>query len=143
MIVVGFEDRDGGQKRVVAMDLVGGFAFREDNGVDPTLNGPDGAQNQSQAGGSPWRWRDEDGTIQNGPARQLGGSVIGRFPPDGGAGYRVRANWGYFPGSDNKDELLFPKFAEIREVEDINGDWCWGVYCGSKGLFPGPYVMFL
>ena len=32
------------------------------------------------------------------------------------------------------------KGAEVREVEDVNGDWFHGVYMGVKGLFPAPYV---
>jgi hypothetical protein len=62
-----------------------------------------------------------------------------RFPPDGGVGLRVKANWAYFPAEGVEDELGFPKLAEIREAEDINGDWFWGVYAGKKGLFPGNY----
>jgi hypothetical protein len=52
---------------------------------------------------------------------------------------RVQALWSYFPGEGVSDELGFPRHAEIREAEDINGDWFWGVYAGSKGLFPGNY----
>lgn len=65
------------------------------------------------------------------------------FPPDGGVGMRVLARWSHYPASDVTDELMFPRNAEIREVEDINGDWYWGCYAGSKGLFPGPYVVVL
>ena len=39
----------------------------------------------------------------------------------------------------DNDELSFPRGAEIREVVDINGDWCWGRYAGRLGLFPGGY----
>ncbi|KAF1981127.1 hypothetical protein K402DRAFT_343049 [Aulographum hederae CBS 113979] len=34
MVVVGFEDRDGGQRRVVTQDLVGGLALKDEDGVD-------------------------------------------------------------------------------------------------------------
>ena len=30
--------------------------------------------------------------------------------------------------------------AEVREVEDVNGDWFHGSYMGAQGLFPSPYV---
>ncbi|KAB2574729.1 Regulator of cytoskeleton and endocytosis [Lasiodiplodia theobromae] len=63
-----------------------------------------------------------------------------KFPPDGGLGLRALALWSYWPQEGVRDELMFPKGAEIREAEDINGDWFWGVYCGKKGLFPGNYV---
>jgi hypothetical protein len=49
------------------------------------------------------------------------------------------ANWGYFPSQGVGDELMFPKGAEIREAEDINGDWFWGGYAGGMGLFSGNY----
>ena len=63
----------------------------------------------------------------------------GVYPPSGDAGLRVVALWSYWPKEGDDDELAFPKGAEIRECEDINGDWFWGVYCGRKGLFPGNY----
>ena len=63
----------------------------------------------------------------------------GIYPPSGGIGLRVVALWSYWPKEGDDDELAFPKGAEIRECEDINGDWFWGVYCGRKGLFPGSY----
>lgn len=116
MIVVGFEDRDGGQRRVVVRDLVGGFSLREDSTVSA-----------SAAATSP------KDTLPSSMQQQQ------RFPPDGGVGLRIQARWSYFPAEGVTDELAFPKYAEITEAEDINGDWCWGVYAGSKGLFPGGY----
>ena len=73
----------------------------------------------------------------------LGLGAPGRFPPDGGVGLRVLAQWGYFPAEGVRDELMFPKFAEVREAEDINGDWFWGCYAGAKGLFPGNFTRVL
>ncbi|KAF2126084.1 hypothetical protein P153DRAFT_369447 [Dothidotthia symphoricarpi CBS 119687] len=102
MVIVGFEDRDGGQRRVVVRDLVGG-----------------------------WALKDGDSSAGN----------MQRLPPDGGEGLKVRARWGYWPDEGVEDELAFPKFAEIREAADVNGDWFWGVYCGAKGLFPANYVV--
>ena len=65
--------------------------------------------------------------------------VPGRYPPSGGVGLHVMAQWSYWPEEGDDDELSFPKGAEIRECENINDDWFWGVYCGRKGLFPGNY----
>jgi len=143
MVVIGFEDRDGGQRRVVVRDRVGGWALKEDNSstasADVTAEGP--APN--------YFWKDADGTERKArPAHSaldsqqqslVSNGMTGRFPPDGGVGLRVQAVWAYFPQEGVKDELMFPKGAEILEVEDINGDWFWGVYAGSKGLFPGNY----
>ncbi|GAB7339792.1 hypothetical protein MBLNU457_6342t2 [Dothideomycetes sp. NU457] len=129
MAVTGFEDREGGQRRVVVRDMVGGWALKEE-------------QEPSPDNGQQWGWREEDGTAVVHPSR-AGSHAIDpaqrnmMFPPDGGVGLRVLALWSYFPAGG--DELAFPKNAEITEAEDINGDWFWGVFAGRKGLFPGNY----
>jgi len=144
MIVVGFEDRDGGQRRVVVRDLVGGTTLKEED-----LGTRDGAQVAN------WSWQDGPGGARGSrvvtKGLGVGAATRGdnsertpmRFPPDGGVGMRVHALWSYYPAEDVGDELMFPKGAEIREVEDINGDWFWGAYAGAKGLFPGGYVKVL
>ncbi|KAH8910238.1 hypothetical protein BR93DRAFT_966269 [Coniochaeta sp. PMI_546] len=63
------------------------------------------------------------------------------FPPDGGGGGRAVARWAWYPAEGAEDELMFPKGAEVREIEDVNGEWFHGVYMGAKGLFPAPYVV--
>jgi hypothetical protein len=68
---------------------------------------------------------------------------INDFPPDGGSGIRALAKWAWYPAAGAEDELLFPKGAEVREIEDVNGEWFHGVYMGAKGLFPAPYVVSL
>ncbi|KAF1808823.1 hypothetical protein P152DRAFT_496942 [Eremomyces bilateralis CBS 781.70] len=114
MEVVGFEERGGGGRRVVVREVVGG-----------------------------WALKDEETRTPRSPSRaQFDTTVTGttpRFPPDGGVGLRVQAHWGWFPEAEATNELAFPKGAEIREVEDINGDWFWGVFCREKGLFPANY----
>lgn len=107
MVVVGFEDRDGGQLRMVVRDLVGGWALKDDD---------------------------------NDQARSPTSRAPQRYPPDGGTGLRLQARWGYWPEEGVRDELAFPKIAEIREAADVNGEWFWGVYCGSTGLFPASHV---
>ena len=109
MVIVGFEDRDGGQLRIVVRDLVGGLAFKED---------------------------DEQARSPTSRATQ-------RYPPDGGTGLRLQARWGYWPEEGVRDELAFPKIAEIREAADVNGEWYWGVYCGMMGLFPASHIAAL
>lgn len=56
---------------------------------------------------------------------------------------RATAGWAWYPKAGADDELLFPKGAEIREVEDVNGDWSHGSYMGVQGLLPAPYVRIL
>lgn len=137
MIVIGFEDRDGGQRRIVVRNLVGGFSLRDE------IEASD-AEPAATTDADKWTWRDTDGSRQQ--FRSPNSANVSkvalsaqRFPPDGGVGLRIQARWSYFPADGVTDELAFPKFAEITEAEDINGDWCWGVYAGSKGLFPGGY----
>jgi len=134
MAMTGFEDREGGQRRLLVRAMVGGWALKEDETF--------AVQDQAH-----WRWREEDGTARFHPsthARSRDQDVVqdtsrpSLFPPDGGIGLRVVALWSYFPAGSG-DELVFPKNAEITEAEDINGDWFWGVYAGQKGLFPGNY----
>ncbi|OCL14819.1 hypothetical protein AOQ84DRAFT_435406 [Glonium stellatum] len=145
MVVVGFEDRDSGQRRIVTRDLVGGLALRDEDGMDSQAVRTSGWN--ADVGVSPnWSWRDVDGTVRksrttHGPSGAASTSigVPGRFPPDGGVGLRVITLWGYFPADGVEDELMFPKNAEVREAHDINGDWFWGCYAGAKGLFPGNY----
>lgn len=152
MIVVGFEDNELGQRRVVDKDLVGGRALKDD----------ERAEQQSER--EEWRWQEQgqgrraktvrasaaaaaaaSTTSVASPAHRNDASqssplpMLKTYPPSGGAGMHVQALWSYWPKDGVADELAFPKGAEIREVEDINGDWFWGVYCGRKGLFPGNY----
>ena len=176
MVVVGFEDRDGGQRRVVVRDRVGGVTLREDEAFASAIPKAAAAAALAAAPAAAtaatatapaeqvaaaeesqnWYWSDEHGTLR----RQVGGhsrrafvppadnqagflQQAKGFPPDGGVGLRGVARWGYFPAEGVQDELMFPRGAEIREAEDINHDWFWGVYCGAKGLFPGGYVQIL
>ncbi|KAG7436106.1 E3 ubiquitin-protein ligase CHFR [Fusarium oxysporum f. sp. raphani] len=62
------------------------------------------------------------------------------LPPDGGVGLKATARFGWYPRPGADDELLFPKGAEIKEIEDVNGEWFFGAYMGTRGLFPAPYV---
>ena len=140
MIVVGFEDTIVGQRRIIVKDLVGGHALLDEAGTISSSKGV-------------WSWRDGQERQTRPVSAQLGGSLEGssvstapllrKYPPSGGVGIVGLAKWGYIPQEGGTDELEFPKGAEIREVEDINGDWYWGCYAGSKGLFPAPYLRVL
>lgn len=155
MVVVGFEEGRGGQRRRVLADLVGGVCLR----VEPYLQGQD--QDQNDGGSEPalqiWSWR-QPGSVgdSGGPGpkierlvtvdvakaapRMPNGAGADQFPPEGGAGPASVARWSWYPQPGADDELLFPRGAEVREVEDVNGDWFHGSYMGAQGLFPSPYV---
>ncbi|KIW02140.1 uncharacterized protein PV09_06626 [Verruconis gallopava] len=138
MVVIGFQDAGGGQRRVVARDLVGGWTFFEEP------QGSNNAVNTTSVGTRKWRWTGDNGQEQEADPEyrtRLAGHV--RIPPDGGIGLVFYARWNYFPENATDKDLCFPKGAEIREAEDINGDWLWGVYAGKTGLFFAPYVNFL
>ncbi|TKA65951.1 hypothetical protein B0A49_11121, partial [Cryomyces minteri] len=157
MVVAGFEDAGGGQRRVVVREMVGGWALKDDgegaerNAADMRTEVGPTPQHQQQQQQAKWRWRDPDNEVRTTTAASLSAPFSPfsdpdppppqqhRLPPDGGIGLRVLALWSYYPAAGVTDELMFPKGAEIREVEDINGDWAWGVYAAGKGLFPGGY----
>ncbi|KAF2763445.1 hypothetical protein EJ05DRAFT_530218 [Pseudovirgaria hyperparasitica] len=148
MVIIGFEDRNGGQRRIVEKDLVGGLALKDEDGDDSQAVRTSG-RNANVSVTPNWSWRDTDGSVKKSRTAHADINVPGtgvagmRFPPDGGMGLRVLALWGYYPQEGVKDELMFPKNAEIREAEDINTDWFWGVYAGKTGLFPGGYGRIL
>lgn len=138
MIIIGFEDRADGQRRIVVRDLVGGYALKEEEqsqvGARSTANSsPRGTDVKS-------RWHDNDSNMHGSRAPSTVTPATPRYPPDGGGGLRLQATWGFWPEEGVSDELVFPRWAEIREAEDINGEWYWGVYCGAKGLFPANHV---
>ncbi|WYZ40631.1 hypothetical protein EsH8_IV_000972 [Colletotrichum jinshuiense] len=132
MIVVGFRDGPGGQLRHILSDLVGGRNLRT-----VQVEGDDQAPQK-------WWWyeggqkRERFVTKDVAADAPTGEGLAQGFPADGGVGMRASATWAWYSKAD--DELLFPKGAEIREIEDVNGDWFFGVYMGAKGLFPSPYV---
>ena len=139
MIIVGFEDSNIGQRRIVVADLVGGHALKDDVNAD----------------GSPeWTWREGQQrqtktvskastsmitTASETPANDGTPPLLKKYPPNGGVGMHIEARWSWWPQEGANDELAFPKGAEIRESEDINGDWFWGIYCARKGVFPSNY----
>lgn len=136
MVVIGFKDSKGGQKRHVVQDLVGGRKLQVETTGDARMQR--------------WTWHEGDAKCERIVANNVsdtaaqGSSSSEVFPPDGGFGWKATARWAWYPKAGDDDELLFPKGAEIREIEDAttteSGAWFHGVYMGSKGLFPAPYV---
>ncbi|KAL9603499.1 MAG: hypothetical protein Q9219_001186 [cf. Caloplaca sp. 3 TL-2023] len=144
MNVIGFEDSPAGQRRVVVKDLVGGHGLQNDGKISK----PDDMKQE-------WGWQDGAQRHVRTVSKQLsiphraqnppgtttaGGPLLRQYPPSGGSGMHVLALWSYWPKEDAQDELPFPKGAEIREVENINGDWFVGCFAGRMGVFPGGYV---
>jgi Zn finger protein HypA/HybF involved in hydrogenase expression len=161
---VAFKDEQLGRTLGSAADEEHGLAGQDEKNHDES--------NSSQIDGV-WHWKDESGnkvrkvplhrktlsspispetshsSSQNHhkrdqpPAHQSAKKQPFIFPPDGGVGERVVAKWPWWPATDSKDELAFPVRAEIREAENVNNDWWWGVYAGKKGFFPGPHVTLM
>lgn len=145
MIIVGFQDGKGGQKRHVVRDLVGGRRLQIDEAAVATAD-----DSHARRGVQRWTWYEGDAKRERLVSVDLSETVAAEnagmaktFPPDGGYGWRALARWAWYPAADAADELLFPKGAEISEIEDANGEWFHGVYMGQKGLFPAPYVKLL
>ena len=152
MIVVefsgGFPQSDG-YRRVVVNDLVGGHKFTAEDIVAFTaaLSGPTAATpSMAPSAAGRWSWRESGEEKQSSQLRAMTlNAQASKFPPDGGFGKRCLALWSYYPeeGDGGKGDLLFPRGAEVREAEDINEEWSFGVYAGEKGLFPAQYVRVL
>ncbi|CZT46456.1 related to vesicular transport-associated repeat protein Tb-291 [Rhynchosporium secalis] len=156
MVVVGFEDVHGGQRRVIVQGLVGGSGLNEQTFPRKDISNPSLAATDLQK----WSWgdgthtKDDDthfklvtidvmksppmpGTFPDLPA------LDANFPPDGGVGMICAAEWSWYPAVGADDELMFPKGAEIRECRNVNDDWFHGTFMGKRGLFPSPYVRVL
>jgi hypothetical protein len=73
----------------------------------------------------------------------MAGRLTDEYPQEGGGRPAAVAAWAWYPDSGADDELAFPKGAEIREIEDMNGAWFHGVYMGAKGSFPAQFVRVL
>lgn len=140
MVVINFQFADGGERRNVVQDLVGGWDLRMEL-YNPTSDQEHTSNLQKWEWNGPNRVKLErlvaDDVAATAPA---GGPWTEQFPPPGGVGMRTRARWPWYPESGSDDELMFPKGAEVLEVEDVNGEWFFGCYMGAKGLFPAPYV---
>ena len=145
MIVIGFQDSNLGQKRIVVEDLIGGHALKDDAEGDSSLEWKwqeDGQPQVKRVSKSFPGWANEvrDSPSADGVAAP---PLLKIYPPNGGNGMRVLALWSWWPADGVSDELAFPKGAEIRECEDVNGEWFWGTYCGKMGLFPSNYGRIL
>jgi hypothetical protein len=140
MAVIGFTEGKIGQWRFIERDLVGGRVLRSEPFEGPESNGR-GLQKWSwTSGDEKWERLATKDVSATAPTSVGSISFAQTFPPDGGLGLRASAGWSWYPQVGSEDELLFPKGAEIREIEDVNGDWFFGTYMGAKGLFPAPYV---
>ncbi|KAK4033191.1 hypothetical protein C8A01DRAFT_19826 [Parachaetomium inaequale] len=151
MVVIGFVADEMGQGHVVRWrkverDLVGGrrLKFEEYTTTRHQGQGLEGgvqvASWLADGGTGKKMERLFSGDVRASTAGLGEGRFVRVFPPDGGTGPRAVAGWGWVPGAGGEDELLFPKGAEVLEVEDVNGEWFHGFYMGAQGLFPAPYV---
>ena len=140
MIVIGFESDMEAQRRLVLNDLIGGHRMKEEdvekynaNKGTPPVSGT-WSWTESYDGRKTSRARALSGANGNGSSAATSSS---KFPPEGGEGRRCLATYRYYPeeGEAGKGELMFPRGAEVREVEDINEEWSSGVYMGASGLF--------
>lgn len=131
MVVEVFErDKRGLEWRRRVRGLVGGRRLgREKKG------GKEGVET--------WWWEEDGKRVERLVAVDVKRSVgEGGFPSDEGAPRGV-ARWAWYPAEGVTDELMFPKWAEIEEVRDENGEWCSGWYMGKSGLLPAAYLTML
>ncbi|KAL2440768.1 hypothetical protein ABEF95_005725 [Exophiala dermatitidis] len=170
MIEVTFEQESHeGQRRVILRDLVGGVKMTESDMLawklaNTQLSQPNNSSQWARATladpaaattatgvvpefrglGGQWVWREDPvGTRRaTRPRDAILPNPATKFPPDGGFGKVCRARWSYIPaeGEEGEGELMLPKHAEIKEVEEVNDEWWFGVYAGDMGVFPAAYV---
>lgn len=144
MAIVGFaEGAPGQQRRRVFQGLVGGRSLRISEDTAAAAAGEEEKPRLQK-----WSWKGAGGaTVERlvavDPAATAPPAETDEFPTSGGAGMRGVARWSWYPQAESTDELLFPKGAEVQEIEDVNGDWWFGYYMGGEGLFPAPYVRVL
>ena len=165
MIKFFFEDTPQGQRRIIVNDLVGGLFLEEWQRSAAAgewswtdRNGKQKTRSLSRRlfGGAADDAASASASATAGPVRSFGtgsgideassssaAAMMQRFPPDGGVGLHVLAPYAWIPAEGAKDELSFPRGAEIREVMEPADDWFEGSYAGSKGLFPMNYVKVL
>lgn len=168
MVVVRFviDDR-GGERRVIARDYVGGRRlgfepFEGGNGGGGGIAGMQvcwwwryyqigGGVGKGEGGGDntrKWVKKKMERLVARNVAStsSVPAGTEGRwtesFPPDGGEVPAGTAGWSWYPAEGANDELMFPKGAEILEIQDQNGDWFHGYYMGWGALIPAPYVRF-
>ena len=151
MVVVEFDESPQleGRRRVVINDLVGGHKFTAEDiaAFTASLSNPNAAgPSLIPSAVGKWSWRENNEGKRASRLRAMTlNAQASKFPPNGGFGKRCLGLWSYYPeeGEGGKGELLFPKGAELQEVEDINEEWYFGVYAGEKGLFPAQYARVL
>lgn len=149
MVKVWFKDSQHGQQRVIENDLVGGCFLEDRQQQQGEWSWVDGGQRRTKTLSQ--RMFDDDNNNSNSsdnnnnnnqapdPSKDV---MLQKFLPDGGVGLHVRALHPWLPKPDSKDELAFPRGAEIREVWEMD-DWLLGSYAGDKGLFPRNHVVVL
>ncbi|EAQ89069.1 hypothetical protein CHGG_05688 [Chaetomium globosum CBS 148.51] len=147
-------------RRRVERDLVGGQRLRFEaavGGVEPgvqvvswVVEGGGAAASSGGGGGGGGgtgrrveRLFAEDVRVDTAALGGTEARFVRTFPPDGGVGPKAVAGWGWTPAAGGEDELMFPRGAEVLELEDVNGEWFHGFYMGAGGLFPAPYVRVL
>ena len=183
MIITRFEaDADGGQRRVVVSDLVGGVKMTDANIQEWNENmaaankdiGGLGPGGQMRLNRGRWTWYDpaeaeaantatSDGSPHHSRKKSRQAAIMPgspalsattpatkttrnkpniKFPPNGGFGKTCVGLWSYYPeeGEDGLGELMFPKGADVGEVEEVNEEWSEGVYAGAIGVFPITYT---
>lgn len=147
MIIVGFEDSRGGQRRVIVQDLVGGRGLIEESKAPGDVPGElmqwSWGNGLHISGDRSHKKLVTKDVMKSVPVGSPGLASESGFPPDGGVGMKAVAIWAWYPAEGADDELLFPKGAAIMECKDVNTDWYFGTYMGKTGLFQANYVRVL
>lgn len=140
MAIVGFTEGKIGMWRYVDRDMVGGRALRAEPYDSTDHRGQELQKWSWTQGEQRWERLVTKDVKAMSPTSDGSTTFTKIFPPDGGVGFKATAKFAWHPQAGVDDELLFPRGAEIREIEEVTGEWYHGVYMGAKGLFPSNYV---
>ena len=155
MLIIGFQESLGEQKRVVVENVVGGWRIPEEDTIpDHSTNSPTHTSGNIEGATSAsisrtHRRSDSQSADPRGPGMPFAtvrpsGDQSDRShdPPLQDHSRLMRVLWARIPdeGPENADELELPKGAVISEVFELNETWSWGIYCRRGGLFPRAFA---
>ncbi|KAL5612967.1 uncharacterized protein BROUX77_003123 [Berkeleyomyces rouxiae] len=135
MVVETYIEGNGGERRVIVHDLVGGSMLKlEDHPGDRYLRWTT-KENRKAVSRKVSR-----SVASDIPSSELEGAIFS-VPRSRDLGMKATAGWSWFGQQEQAyDELYFPRGASLKEVELVGDSWYFGVFMDESGLFPAGYA---
>jgi hypothetical protein len=147
MVVIGFAESRQGPWRYVERAKVGGHVLYSEPSKDAEHREQDLLKWSWKLGDQRWQRLVTKDVAASAPRTPSSASLASSasftdaFPPDGGVGRKGTAKWGWYPQGGDGQDLMFPRGADIGEVDSLNDEWLCGTYMGADGAFPAAYVV--